>query len=801
MLIIFANFLKLYLIHFSISLFKKFFRVINYIKKIILFLLFPIALFSNDWVIDPKGNYLFNKTSESIEAIPIGENFESLNIEKYIYFIEDREKLENIQDVLKKDYKEFHFSNGKSAHFGYSANKYWGYFRFDKSTEYNYLYITFSYPLIDYLFLDCYENSGNIVRFQAGDHIKINDWDQKYRKPSFKINHNVRECWISAVSDSSLQFPTTLSSEENFNREVLNDTFVQSLYFGGLITILIYNLFLSASTRIYSYLLYCLFLSSYGLYQASFSGIGYLYLWPNSNLSWIDKSVPLFMSLIAIFSYLFAFLILDLKKNNPKIYKYSLGLFIFHIIHLLFLPIVPYKITLLWMLGLAVVWIFYLSIISVYLSIKGNKIARFFLLAWSFILIGTLINALLTINLVNRNIFTSNALQIGSAIEYSLLSILLGYRLNLIQKEISKNLENEIKEKTNYYLIEKEKAEKLSQFSILINREIDTEKILSKFYEFFESEFGIDGITIGLLDMRKNSLKFGYSSKPKVFSENQINFLQKFEYEAEEHKNSIAIKCFEKKKDFFISDTSKIPYNANFKDKLLVKTLGIKSFYLYPLYSHESKFGVIYLTQFSSINNLNRTTIKKIEPFLGQISATLYGSYMRSKSEELAEYHSVLREKAETETGKVQRLQEMTYLVIGSDTINQKLEKLNEILSKKYSISSFTLYILEGDKLINYRYFPSNPLPYRIMEVYREKTIDLNENNSIHSSVISTYKSILFKKIRRNHVSESERFIIELINIRNLFIIPLKVEGTSFGFMSFCDSYYSIANISKLTKN
>jgi signal transduction histidine kinase len=777
-------------------------RAFHLLKSIVLLvLLSPFAISSNDWVIDPRANYLFQKTSEEIEPIPLGENFESLNIEKYIYFMEDTEKLENIQDVLKKDNKEFRFTNGKSPHFGYSTNKYWGYFRFDKNLEYNNLYITFSYPLIDYLYLDCYENSGNVLHFQAGDHVPIDKWNQKYRKPSFKINQDVRECWISSVSGSSMQFPTTLFSEQKFNQEIQGDIFVQSLYFGGLITILIYNLFLSATTRIYNYLIYCLFLSSYGLFQASFSGIGYLYLWSNASSAWIDKTVPFFITLVAIFSYLFAFIILDLKNNYPKIWKLSLGIFIFHLPHLLFLPIVSYKIALFWILGLGVIWTVYLSIISIYLSLKGNKVARFFFLAWNFILFGTLINTLLAIDLVNRNFFTSNAQQIGSVIEFTLLSIVLGYRLNLIQKELSKNLESEVKHKTNDFLLEKEKAVKLSQFSIMINREIETEKILSNFYDFFESEFGIDGITIGLLDEKNKCLRFGYSSKPKILSENQLEFLQKFEYEVLEQKNSLAVKCFEKKRDFFFSDTSKIPENANSKDKLLVNTLGIKTFYLYPLYSHESKFGVIYLTQFSTNNNLNRTSIKKIEPFLGQISATLYGSYMRSKSEELAKYHSVLREKAETETGKVQRLQEMTNLVIGSDTLNQKLERLNEILDKKYSISTFTLYIIDDDKLVNYNFFSSRPASSRTLDIYKQTPIVLNELNSIHSSVISYSRSILFKKIRINQVSDSERVLIDLINAQNYFIIPLVVEGTPYGCISFCDSDYSIANINKLTRN
>jgi signal transduction histidine kinase len=526
-----------------------------------------------------------------------------------------------------------------------------------------------------------------------------------------------------------------------------------------------------------------------------------MYIWPDSPHYWIDKTVPLFISVAAVFSYLFTFIILDIKSINLKIWKITKFIFLFHLPHIIFLPFVPYKISLFWIFGLSIIWAIYVISIAIYLSVKDNKVAKIYLLAWSIFTIGTILNMLLSINVLNRNFFTSNVQQIGSVVEFTLLSILLGYKLNLIQKEVSKNLESEVKIKTNDLLLEKEKAEKLSQFSIMINREIDTEKILSNFYEFFESEFGIDGITIGLLDEKKKCLRFGYSSKPKILSENQLEFLQKFEYEVLEQKNSLAVKCFEKKRDFFFSDTSKIPENANSKDKLLVNTLGIKTFYLYPLYSHESKFGVIYLTQFSTNNNLNRTSIKKIEPFLGQISATLYGSYMRSKSEELAKYHSVLREKAETETGKIQRLQEMTNLVIGSDTLNQKLERLNEILDKKYSISTFTLYIIDDDKLVNYNFFSSRPASSRTLDIYKQTPIVLNELNSIHSSVISYSRSILFKKIRINQVSESERVLIDLINAQNYFIIPLVVEGTPYGCISFCDSDYSIANINKLTRN
>jgi signal transduction histidine kinase len=127
-------------------------------------------------------------------------------------------------------------------------------------------------------------------------------------------------------------------------------------------------------------------------------------------------------------------------------------------------------------------------------------------------------------------------------------------------------------------------------------------------------------------------------------SDTNLEFLRSYKYHILNDKNSIAITCFLKSKDFYIKNSEKLPNSTNHKDKLLVKTLGVKSFYIYPLYSSTTKFGVIYLTQFDLNNNLNRDVIKQIQPYLGQISATFYGAYMRAKSNELAQFEAEQRQ-------------------------------------------------------------------------------------------------------------------------------------------------------------
>ena len=70
---------------------------------------------------------------------------------------------------------------------------------------------------------------------------------------------------------------------------------------------------------------------------------------------------------------------------------------------------------------------------------KGFKPAKFFLIAWTLLLVCIVIFILKDYNLVPYNDLTVNALQIGSGAEALLLSIALADRINIFQKRESKS--------------------------------------------------------------------------------------------------------------------------------------------------------------------------------------------------------------------------------------------------------------------------------------------------------------------------------------------------------------------------
>jgi two-component system NtrC family sensor kinase len=393
-----------------------------------------------DWTIQKNEKYIFQKTIDEVRPILLNDNLEDIVIDSNVIFLEDKNHHEDILSLLNsKDYIE-RDTAGKSPNFGYSESKYWGYFRISEESSISKdFYLTFNYPLLDFIYVHCYNGINSVVQFQAGDHIPLERWNQKFRKPSFKIPKETKECWIEVISDTTYQVSFEINTENNFNELRSRDILIQSLYYGGLITILTYNFFLFISTRSFLYILYCLFLLSFALFQLSISGIGFMYIWPETVFRWIDRALHIFLYITGISSYLFSFSILEVK-SKPRVWKVSIIILCAISPYIFFVYFISIKFASIWIISLGVIWTTYIAGLSIYMSLYGIKVAKYFLFAWSFILFGSLINSLLTLNIIPRNFFTVNAHQIGSVLEFTLLSIVLGYKVNLKQKEISENL-------------------------------------------------------------------------------------------------------------------------------------------------------------------------------------------------------------------------------------------------------------------------------------------------------------------------------------------------------------------------
>lgn len=222
------------------------------------------------------------------------------------------------------------------------------------------------------------------------------------------------------------------------------------LYFGIMLVMFFYNLFLYASTRDKSYLFYILYIAGIALAQAGLLGYIFKYIFPNS--PYLNHlSVVFFSAVTGIGAIQFARQFLQIRTFLPLIDK---GLRVFEILYLAALIVFVFG----WrqfsyhLLDLgALVLSFYALYFSIRLSLKGQRTAKFFLFAWSFFMFGMFVFVARNFGWVPYNFFTKNALLMGSGLEAILLSVALADRINVLkrEKEISQadalrvSLENE----------------------------------------------------------------------------------------------------------------------------------------------------------------------------------------------------------------------------------------------------------------------------------------------------------------------------------------------------------------------
>ena len=375
--------------------------------------------------------------------IEVNDAFSERSIGLDLDFLEDKTTQLTLDDVRSAELeKQFLRSTKASASFGFTRSAYWLRFGLHDARSVSQqlqsgpLLLTLGFGLIDYLDLWCADTTGKQVLHQrAGDHVPLNEWPLVAVEPTFKLAPTASTCWLRVQSGSSLQLPLTLRTRDVFTSVQLTTSVFQAMYYGALLVMVAYNGLVAVATRSWAYATYSLFLIGFGLFQASFTGLGYTILWPGV-IGWADSSLLLFMAGTGIFSTTFALIILEVQKESAKLYK--LGIFVVGAMSLcaVLIPFLPYAFLIKVLYGFVPFWAFFLVGSSVLLAWRGVRVAKIFLAAWIVFILAGIVVIGRGLGLTPLNAFTMNALQIGSAIEFIMLSFALSDRLKTWQKKL-----------------------------------------------------------------------------------------------------------------------------------------------------------------------------------------------------------------------------------------------------------------------------------------------------------------------------------------------------------------------------
>jgi serine phosphatase RsbU (regulator of sigma subunit) len=208
----------------------------------------------------------------------------------------------------------------------------------------------------------------------------------------------------------------------------------------------------------------------------SLNGIGFQYLWPDS-VWWGNISAPFFIFLDTVALPQFSRSFLDMKKGSPVYDKILLSIIIMGACGMVSAFLVDYSIAIRLATLLAFLAVTFSFIGGFVCLVRGYRAARYYMVAWTLLLIGAGAFALQNAGLLPFNFFTRYGHQIGSAAEVILLSMALADRINilkqekaraqedmiLMQKTYSDSLERTVQERTLELEVEKNKLKAINE--------------------------------------------------------------------------------------------------------------------------------------------------------------------------------------------------------------------------------------------------------------------------------------------------------------------------------------------------
>lgn len=278
--------------------------------------------------------------------------------------------------------------------------------------------------------------------------------------------------YLKLKSDYPLFVPLSINKPAaQFNRSAVKNAY--SFAFMCIILVMIlYNGFIAFATKDKAYWAYIIFLLFLGLAQLSYEGFGFMYLWsdyPNFN----KISIILFSNLAGISVVYFAYPFLQLKKHGNKLIHIVFSCFIIFLVISSILDILDYsRLSFIIMQLTTFLGSIMLLIVSGYL-LKKSPNAKFFFVAWSLLLICSIVFILKDYGIFPANKFTEHIVQLGAVIEIILLSIGLANRINTLQKEkafsqlaaLKLAKENELITREQNIILEKQVAERTQALS------------------------------------------------------------------------------------------------------------------------------------------------------------------------------------------------------------------------------------------------------------------------------------------------------------------------------------------------
>lgn len=382
------------------------------------------------------------------ESLIISDTRGSYSASRHLFFLEDPTRQLTVEDIGKPGVlARFQAATVErnEVNFGYSASAYWLALPIELSKDAPGRWLLeVAFSSLDRVDVFRPLRFGGFAMQTAGDLQPFSQRPMAHRNLVFPLELQPGErqtIFIRVQSGGSLTVPITLWRPEALQRDDQSTYALLSLYYGMLLGLMLYNLLLFFAIRDRTFLSYVCFVACMAIGQASLNGLGNQFLWPDWP-AWGNIALPSGMAATGFFGALFTRQFLTTREHFPRLDRLIIvlaGLFALAAVAPVF---TSYRFAAIFTSVTGLAFAITAVIIGIYCDYRDHPGARYFLIAWSLLLVGVAVLAARNLGWIPTTNVTRYSMQIGSALEMLLLSFALADRINTMrhEKEIA-NLE------------------------------------------------------------------------------------------------------------------------------------------------------------------------------------------------------------------------------------------------------------------------------------------------------------------------------------------------------------------------
>jgi len=251
----------------------------------------------------------------------------------------------------------------------------------------------------------------------------------------FKLDlptQNQQTFYLRFQTGASMTLPLTLWTKDAFYIDSQLEKMWHWLYYGAIMALLIYHLFLLFTLREKTYLYFVILLTSLILTQLSYDG--YLEVYFSPGLYAIKEIYfPLFYALIIASMVLFTDAFLELKARLPIIHRGSIVIVAGWGALMLLSPFTRWHVDAILMAAWAVLSFTAILATGIASWRQGFHPARFFMIAWLGLIASFLMLLMVRLGFASSTLFTENSYRLGIIWMSLCWSIALADRINLLK--------------------------------------------------------------------------------------------------------------------------------------------------------------------------------------------------------------------------------------------------------------------------------------------------------------------------------------------------------------------------------